>query len=281
MLEYVQTIPTFWDTVVEFTKENPQYIAQNNAIGFLSDDAGTSYNLCHCKCRLYFLASCSTDDPAVWSNFEIADMDLWRGEAYTKYFDYLEASGGFYYEVSLLPCLSGHQLSSGSFIQRWGDAVVHTVAVGLFQSKDQIHFFKDIGYQHDFFSHCPGGSDWTKGRCSCNPKENFGKHPPCSIMIVPLTQIIRTPPARLHSFLMPRQVANCEQLSLMATLSSMVTPGMYAWKVWAWRESERRHPHRDFRAHNRDNRIILSGTCGIRYHYLLIYSFASPATACN
>ena len=26
-------------------------------------------------------------------------MDLWRGEAYTKYFDHLEASGGFYYEV--------------------------------------------------------------------------------------------------------------------------------------------------------------------------------------
>ena len=27
-------------------------------------------------------------------------MNLWRGEAYTKYFDHLEASGGFYYEVS-------------------------------------------------------------------------------------------------------------------------------------------------------------------------------------
>jgi len=137
MVEYVQTIPTFWDTVLEFTKENPQYIAQNNAMGFLSDTGGTSYNLCH-----------------FWSNFEIADMNLWRGEAYAKYFDHLEASGGFYYE-------------------RWGDAVVHTVAAGLFQSKDQIHFFKDIGYQHDFFSHCPAGADWTKGKCSCNPKENF------------------------------------------------------------------------------------------------------------
>ena len=35
----------------------------------------------------------------VWSNFEIADMNFWRGEAYTKYFDYLDATGGFYYEV--------------------------------------------------------------------------------------------------------------------------------------------------------------------------------------
>ena len=35
----------------------------------------------------------------VWSNFEIADMNLWRGEAYAKFFDHLDASGGFYYEV--------------------------------------------------------------------------------------------------------------------------------------------------------------------------------------
>jgi len=34
-----------------------------------------------------------------WSNFEIADMDFWRGEAYQAFFDYLESKGGFYYEV--------------------------------------------------------------------------------------------------------------------------------------------------------------------------------------
>jgi Glycolipid 2-alpha-mannosyltransferase len=35
----------------------------------------------------------------VWSNFEIADMDFWRGEAYSKFFEHLEMKGGFYYEV--------------------------------------------------------------------------------------------------------------------------------------------------------------------------------------
>jgi hypothetical protein len=40
------------------------------------------------------------DAHAVWSNFEIADMDFWRSEAYTKFFEYLENTGGFYYEVS-------------------------------------------------------------------------------------------------------------------------------------------------------------------------------------
>ena len=30
---------------------------------------------------------------------EIADMEFWRGEAYTAYVDYLDRTGGFYYEV--------------------------------------------------------------------------------------------------------------------------------------------------------------------------------------
>ena len=38
----------------------------------------------------------------VWSNFEIGDLDFWRGEAYSKFFDYLDEQGGFYYEVSLV-----------------------------------------------------------------------------------------------------------------------------------------------------------------------------------
>jgi Glycolipid 2-alpha-mannosyltransferase len=40
-----------------------------------------------------------TTDLTVWSNFEIADMDFWRGPAYTDFFNFLDATGGFYYEV--------------------------------------------------------------------------------------------------------------------------------------------------------------------------------------
>ena len=52
----------------------------------------------------------------VWSNFEIGDLDFWRGEAYMKCkiplslnsedtnaisidFEFLDKTGGFYYEV--------------------------------------------------------------------------------------------------------------------------------------------------------------------------------------
>lgn len=51
-------------------------------MGFISDNNGDTYNRCH-----------------FWSNFEIGDLDFWRGEAYTKYFDFLDSKGGFYYEV--------------------------------------------------------------------------------------------------------------------------------------------------------------------------------------
>ncbi|KAI0086054.1 glycosyltransferase family 15 protein [Irpex rosettiformis] len=138
MYEYHATIPTLWDTVKKFTSENPQYVESNNAMGYMSDDGGNSYNLCH-----------------FWSNFEIADMNFWRGEAYSKYFDYLDATGGFYYE-------------------RWGDAPVHSIAAALFLRKDQIHFFNDIGYEHNPYTHCPRGDDvWAQNKCACDKGRNF------------------------------------------------------------------------------------------------------------
>jgi alpha 1,2-mannosyltransferase len=47
LYEYVETIPTLWDTVKNFTKLNPQYVAKDNSIKFLSDDGGDTYNHCH------------------------------------------------------------------------------------------------------------------------------------------------------------------------------------------------------------------------------------------
>lgn len=47
----------------------------------------------------------------VWSNFEIGNLDLWRGEAYTKFFDFLDEKGGFYYEV----CFRSSSCSSLNF----------------------------------------------------------------------------------------------------------------------------------------------------------------------
>lgn len=137
LFEYEATIPTLWETTKEFIKENPQYVVDGNAMGFLSDDEGETFNRCH-----------------FWSNFEIADLDLWRSEAYTKYFDFLDKKGGFYYE-------------------RWGDAPVHSIGAALFAKKEQIHFFEDIGYKHNPFTHCPQGESHARGKCWCNVNDNF------------------------------------------------------------------------------------------------------------
>lgn len=80
------------------------------------------YNMCH-----------------FWSNFEIARTDLFNSPAYEAYFEHLEKSGGFYKE-------------------RWGDAPVHSLAVGMLLDLKDIHYFRDIGYQHSAMSHCPGNS---------------------------------------------------------------------------------------------------------------------------
>ncbi|KAJ7155950.1 glycosyltransferase family 15 protein [Mycena crocata] len=137
LLEHQPTVPTLWDSVKDFMAEYPHFIEPQNSMDFLSNDGGDRYNLCH-----------------YWSNFEIADMDFWRGEAYTKFFEFLEAKGGFYYE-------------------RWGDAPVHSIAASLFARKDQIHFFRDIGYRHESFQHCPSGNQWTAGKCACDPNDSF------------------------------------------------------------------------------------------------------------
>jgi alpha 1,2-mannosyltransferase len=135
--EYEATIPTLWTTVRQFTAANPHLVEPDNAMKFLSDDGGLTYNRCH-----------------FWSNFEIGDLDFWRGEAYSKFFEYLDEQGGFYYE-------------------RWGDAPVHSIGAALFAKKEQIHFFDDIGYRHEPFQHCPQGEAHKRGKCWCAESDNF------------------------------------------------------------------------------------------------------------
>lgn len=80
------------------------------------------YNLCH-----------------FWSNFEIARTDLFISETYQKYFRHLEGVGGFYKE-------------------RWGDAPVHSLAVAMMLLKEELHYFRDIGYKHSTLGHCPNNA---------------------------------------------------------------------------------------------------------------------------
>lgn len=62
-----------------------------------------------------------------------------------------------------------------TFEQRWGDAPVHSIGVALFARRDQIHFFSDMGYRHEPFTHCPQGDVHARGKCWCLPTENFDR----------------------------------------------------------------------------------------------------------
>ncbi|SCW02061.1 LAFE_0E13300g1_1 [Lachancea fermentati] len=136
--EYPATIETLWKTTREFMDKYPQHLHPNNMLDFISDDQGASYNLCH-----------------FWSNFEIGWLDLWRGDAYSAYFDYLDQAGGFFYE-------------------RWGDAPVHSIAAALLLDRSEIHHFGDVGYYHVPFHSCPIDDAVRLGnRCACNPQEDF------------------------------------------------------------------------------------------------------------
>lgn len=162
----------------DFLKSHPEYLTEGNAMGFISDNGGEEYNLCHCELPIP-IQSVTTrtgiDHFAVWSNFEIADMDFWRGPAYTAYVDYLEASGGFYYEVCTSQLPHPQIFTPVTIHQRWGDAPVHSIGAALFARKDQIHFFDEIGYEHAPYQHCPREKkSWENGRCGCNPSRSFG-----------------------------------------------------------------------------------------------------------
>lgn len=136
--EYERTIQTLWATVKKFLKLNPSAVSKNNLMKFISGDRGKSYNLCH-----------------FWSNFEVANLNLWRSPAYKEYFDYLDKTGGFFYE-------------------RWGDAPVHSIAASLFLPKDKIHYFSDIGYHHNPFDNCPlDETVFTENQCECDQANDF------------------------------------------------------------------------------------------------------------
>ncbi|KAJ2478408.1 hypothetical protein EV174_004328 [Coemansia sp. RSA 2320] len=116
--ELEPTIPSLWDHALAHMLVNNR--SSDLMPFFVSPDGG--YNLCH-----------------FWSNFEIASLNWFRSPAYESFFQSLDRAGGF-------------------FMERWGDAPVHSIAAGMLLNHDQVHFFDDIGYKHADFIHCNRGS---------------------------------------------------------------------------------------------------------------------------
>ncbi|ORY86274.1 nucleotide-diphospho-sugar transferase [Protomyces lactucae-debilis] len=112
------------------TKEKPDPLSGEQKEISPDRMEGDAYNMCH-----------------FWSNFEIARVDFFQSDAYTSFFQEMDKSGGFW-------------------LERWGDAPIHTLGAALLLEADQVHYFRDIGYQHTDIMHCPANA----------PKQ--GKRPP-------------------------------------------------------------------------------------------------------
>ncbi|OMJ29084.1 putative mannosyltransferase KTR3 [Smittium culicis] len=127
LFELEKTIPSLWEHTLLFAKNASLESSllsmftsrSTSGHGSFRDSNNSNYNLCH-----------------FWSNFEIASLDFYRSKQYQDYFDYLDSTGNFFYE-------------------RWGDAPIHSLAVGLFLNYSQVHYFRDIGYRHDGFARWP------------------------------------------------------------------------------------------------------------------------------
>ncbi|ODV69657.1 mannosyltransferase [Hyphopichia burtonii NRRL Y-1933] len=137
IFEYSKTIPSLWFHFKQFIKENIDY--NPPLLEFVqNDDTLTSYNECH-----------------FWSNFEIADLSIFDNDQYNHFFNYLDQTGGFFYE-------------------RWGDAPIHSLAILLFLTPNDLWWFGDIGYYHAPYLQCPQLAQLRlQNKCSCNPNEDF------------------------------------------------------------------------------------------------------------
>lgn len=108
VLEYPETVATFWKSVRKFMVRNMDVVHHPNALPWLTTN--NTYNLCH-----------------FWSNFEIASFGFYRSAEYKRFFDFMDREGGIYYE-------------------RWAEAPLRTVAAAMLMAPEQIHFFNDVGY---------------------------------------------------------------------------------------------------------------------------------------
>ncbi|MCJ1226992.1 hypothetical protein MMC12_003647 [Toensbergia leucococca] len=120
ILDDARSFPSLWSRTRSFINAHPELVHPEADLDWLLDPHNSGdYNNCQ-----------------FFSNFEVGDLNYFRGKANEKYFDWLDKGGGFYYE-------------------RFGDAPIHTLSVAMFVPKSEIWFFRDIGYQHDINRYTP------------------------------------------------------------------------------------------------------------------------------
>lgn len=113
------TLPSLWPQTLDFIAANPQHLSHRMAWNWLTHSTwrpehnarANGYSTCHLR-----------------SKFEIGDLEFWR--------------------LCLRVFLPGFGSNERVFYERWGDAPVHSIALGLFTNVARIHWFENpIGWK--------------------------------------------------------------------------------------------------------------------------------------
>lgn len=129
-------IGTLWKDTIKWLNQgdNYKYVNENGAFQWLTENLQlplkTEQTGGYSGCQF-------------WSSFEIGNLDFFRGEAYALWTSMLDASNNFFYQC-------------------WGDSPVHSIGLGLFADKNNVHWFRDLAFHHAPFFNCPL-SDSTTG----------------------------------------------------------------------------------------------------------------------
>ncbi|OAD01869.1 glycosyltransferase family 15 protein, partial [Mucor lusitanicus CBS 277.49] len=128
MVENHENLDEFFDVVNGFIGSRNKPIDPNNPLG---EHSGHFTN-----CMIY-------------NNFAIFSLQFLRSKEYTKYFDELDASGGFFYH-------------------RWGDALPQTIAASLLLKRSEIAYNDIPGYASGAGSVCPQDiNEYAELKCTC------------------------------------------------------------------------------------------------------------------
>ena len=138
ILEDQRSIPSLWESTAEFVAANEGMLDDEADFSWLLQDAAGEFDQNdHPGAAAHLLMSTlKYNNCQFYSNFEIGELDFFRGEKHTAFFNHLDKKGEFYY-------------------QRLGDAPFHTLSVSLFAPKRKIWYFRDIGYTHGICQQCP------------------------------------------------------------------------------------------------------------------------------
>lgn len=137
---YSEMTEGVWNTAKDFMNKFPEAAPKNNSKPYSLDDE-QNYNRCQ------FL-----------TQWEIASFDIFRSDTYANFVQEIDSRQGIFNEF-------------------WQDATIRSLYVTLFLDRNDLHHFRNMGYNYSPFILCPTDSEIrTNLKCACTAPQDFTWH---------------------------------------------------------------------------------------------------------